>query len=141
VRYNPFQPNGIATFGMFAGRIEELNAIEQSLFQTKNESPHHFLIQGERGIGKSSLFFYVQLVACGRIENFENKKFNFLTVSVDLNGCSTQLDIVKAIGRGLRDMMEEHEGIRERAKQIWEFVKGWEVLGVSYQESLKADVL
>jgi hypothetical protein len=29
---------------------------EQSLFQTKHGNPNHFIIEGERGIGKSSLF-------------------------------------------------------------------------------------
>jgi hypothetical protein len=54
-KYNPFRPNSIVTTGMFCGRFDEMKAAEQSLFQTKHENPKHFLISGERGIGKSSL--------------------------------------------------------------------------------------
>jgi hypothetical protein len=57
VKFNPFQPNKIVAPGMFAGRLPEINSIEQALFQAKNGNPQHFLLQGERGIGKLSLFF------------------------------------------------------------------------------------
>jgi len=74
VRYNPFQPNSIIASGMFVGRIEEIRTVERCLFQSKNRNPQHFLIQGERGIGKSSLLFYIEMIADGRIhllvENF-----------------------------------------------------------------------
>lgn len=55
LKYNTFRPNNIITPGMFVGRLEEINAIERCLFQAKNGNPQHFLVQGERGIGKSSL--------------------------------------------------------------------------------------
>ncbi|MGH9726002.1 MAG: ATP-binding protein, partial [Candidatus Acidiferrales bacterium] len=76
---NPFKPDGIVAPGMFAGRLDEITAIERSLAQTKNGNPHHFLIQGERGIGKSSLFLYVQLIASGTIP-LDNKTMRFLTI-------------------------------------------------------------
>jgi Cdc6-like AAA superfamily ATPase len=63
VRYNPFRPGSIVSPGMFSGRYEELEGTEHALFQTKNGNPHHFLIEGERGIGKSSLLFSLQMVA------------------------------------------------------------------------------
>jgi len=141
VKYNPFQPNGIATFGTFVGRIDELDAVEKSLFQTKNGNPHHFLIEGERGIGKSSLFFYVELVASGQVTAMDDSRFEFLTVSVDLNGCTTPLEIVCTIARGLKTMMGTQEVTRTRAKQVWDFLRGWEILGVSYRAELKNDVI
>ena len=52
-KYNPFRPNSIVTPGMFRGRYDEMRRIEQALFQTKNLNPHHFMIEGERGIAKA----------------------------------------------------------------------------------------
>ena len=132
MRYNPFRPNGMVAPGMFAGRDEELKAIEQSLFQTKNENPHHFLNQGERGIGKSSLFVYVDIVASGELAAEDGSKLRFITISVDLNGCASQLDIVRAIGRELRRTMSTREWLKARAKKVWDWVTNWEVLGVAF---------
>ncbi len=69
MRFNPFRPNSIATLDLFQGREEERILIEQSLFQTKNGNPQHFLIEGERGLGKSSLFLMVEQQAQGKIKN------------------------------------------------------------------------
>ena len=54
-KFNPFQPNKMVVPGMFTGRIEEMHTIEQCLFQAKHGNPQHFLVEGERGIGKSSV--------------------------------------------------------------------------------------
>ena len=67
MKFNPFVPNGIAYPGMFTGRVNEIETIEHSLFQTKNENPQHILISGERGIGKSSLLFFADLIARGEV--------------------------------------------------------------------------
>src|SRR5713101_3502575 len=83
-RYNPFRPGNIVSPGMFSGRYEELEGTEHALFQTKNGNPHHFLIEGERGIGKSSLLFSLQMVASGLVDPLEGSKFNFLTLSLEL---------------------------------------------------------
>ena len=53
---------------MFVGRLDELDTIERALFQSKNGNPQHFLVQGERGIGKSSLFTFVEAIADGRLK-------------------------------------------------------------------------
>ena len=76
MKFNPFVPNGIAFPGMFFGRSDEIGTIEQSLFQTLNGNPQHLLISGERGIGKSSLLNYADLIARGDIE-VEDTEFNF----------------------------------------------------------------
>jgi Holliday junction resolvasome RuvABC ATP-dependent DNA helicase subunit len=65
MKFNPFRPNSIATDDLFQGRMDEMLFIEKSLFQTKNEKPQHFLIEGERGLGKSSLFLRVAQRAKG----------------------------------------------------------------------------
>lgn len=131
MKFNPFVPNGIAFPGMFLGRYNELSDIAQALHQTRNENPQHLLITGERGIGKSSLMNFADLVARGDIE-FETK-FNFLTVSTDLAGVTLQGGIVRHIARELRTKIAEHEALKARLKGVWEFVSKWEILGVSYK--------
>ena len=96
-KYNPFRPGSVISPGMFTGRGAEIRSIEQSLFQTKNANPQHFIIEGERGIGKSSLCLYLDYVARGEI-NFENdKKLNFIVANVQLREAMTYDDIVDEI--------------------------------------------
>jgi hypothetical protein len=66
-KYNPFRPDKMMPPGMFHGRVDELEFIDHCLLQTKKGNPQHFLIEGERGIGKSSLLLCEQFVAEGLI--------------------------------------------------------------------------
>jgi len=132
MKFNPYVPTGIAYPGMFIGRLDEIELIEQSLFQTKNENPQHLLISGERGIGKSSLLFYADLIAQGKIET-DSPPFNFLTVSTDLAGVQSQAGIIKQIGRELQSKLRTHQKLRDKAAKVWEFVSSWEILSVKYR--------
>lgn len=118
--------------GIFTGRVEELNTIEQCLFQTKHENPQHFLVEGERGIGKSSLLFVADIIAQGAIEDRDSNRMKFLTVSVDMAGVESQLDIVRAIARQLKESVGQHAVIKEKAKAFWDWLTKWEVLGVKF---------
>lgn len=115
-----------------------MRAIEHGLFQAKHGNPIHFMIQGERGIGKSSLFFVTKLVANGEIETFTNEKLNFLVISVDLGAASTQMDIVRAIGRELKETIGAKSAIKERARAFWDWATNWEILGVRYHKDADA---
>jgi len=136
-KFNPFKPGSIVNQGMFVGRLEEIKAIERCLFQSKNGNPQHFLVQGERGIGKSSLLFYVDRLANGA--PFTRDKFNFLTVSIDIGGCHTQLDIIRKIGRGLKSAIAARQGMKETAKGFWDWLTNWEILGVKYNKATASD--
>ncbi|NUB46413.1 AAA family ATPase [Fertoebacter nigrum] len=143
MKFNPFVPNGIAYTGMFTGRYDEILTIEQALFQTRNGNPQHLLLTGERGIGKSSLLFYADLVARGEIES-DGVKFNFLTVSTDLAGISSQAGLIKQVARELRSKLRQHKSLQEKAKKVWDFLSSWEVLGVKYngrEDELDSDEL
>jgi Cdc6-like AAA superfamily ATPase len=133
-KYNPFRPNSMVNVGMFVGRIDEIRTIEQCLFQAKNGNPQHFLVQGERGIGKSSLLYYVETIASGRQAAVSGQRFNFLTASVDLGGCQTQVEIIQKIGRGIRTAVSAREQIKENAKAFWDWITNWEILGVKYHK-------
>lgn len=96
MRYNPFRPNGLVAPGMFSGRMEEIGSIEQSLLQTKNGNPQHFLIEGERGIGKSSLMLIARALAYPN-EGKEGE-FNFLVLEIELANSTTYLEMIRKVG-------------------------------------------
>lgn len=141
MRYNPFQPNKIVGSGMFVGRFDEMRRIDQCLYQTKHGNPQHFLIEGERGIGKSSLMLVAGGVASGRIETMEDapQRFRFLTIMVDMAGADTQLEIVRAIGRELKSCISSEAPLKQKAAKTWEFLSKWEVLGVRYHREAPLD--
>ena len=134
IKYNPFQPNSIISPGVFVGRIDEIMSIERCLYQTRFGNPQHFLIQGERGIGKSSLLYYIEIMASGQIDSLVGGKFSFLSISVDLGGCSSQIDIIRKIGRALRSKVSEIDHIKSAAGGLWTWLTNWEVLGVRYHK-------
>lgn len=139
-RFNPFRPNEIVHPGMFAGRYNELVALEKTLFQTKHGNPTHFLIDGERGIGKSSLLLNLMWVATGDFAPFEQQeKFNFVTVSVCLDSAHNYADIIRAIATELRRKISEREQLKEFAKSAWDFLKKLEVGGVRYRDEKRPD--
>lgn len=135
-KFNPFRPNNIINPGSFVGRVEELVTIEKCLFQTKHGNPQHFLVHGERGIGKSSLLLYVQALANGKFKNPDNGKpeFSFLTINIDLGTCQTQIDIIRKIARGFSQAINRTESFKGSAKSIYEWLTNWEVLGVRYHK-------
>jgi hypothetical protein len=117
---------------MFAGRYEELKKLDRVLYQTKNGNPHHFIIEGERGIGKSSLLLYLDTVASGAITGLSGSVFNFLTVNIELEPDTTYSGIISNIGRKLRRELANHDRTRELIKTGWDFLKKWEAFGVKY---------
>ncbi|MDP3596776.1 MAG: hypothetical protein Q8S75_07285, partial [Nitrospirota bacterium] len=135
-RYNPFRPGSIVTPGMFSGRVEEILALERVLFQTKNDNASHFLIHGERGIGKSSLLFYTQCIARGEIGSISCGTFNFLVVHVELSPSNSYLDIIRKIGAELQRVVAAQNQAKETFKTAWDFLARWEVnvagVGVKY---------
>jgi Cdc6-like AAA superfamily ATPase len=96
MKFNPFRPNSIATDELFQGRSDEMQFIERSLFQTKNGNPQHFLIEGERGLGKSSLFFRVAQQAKDEKAIDDKKIFlNFMVLNIELDSSQAFLGINK----------------------------------------------
>lgn len=137
-KYNPFKPGSIISPGMFTGRFEELTQLEEILFQTKNQNPAHFLIHGERGIGKSSLLFYLQSLASGKIKSFEGERFNFLTLSMDLEPETSYSIMIQRIGNELRKTVSSHQKLKDKFNTVFSFLARWEVMGVKYNSSKEA---
>lgn len=135
LKYNPFQPGQIVNPSMFAGRLEELLALEKALFQTKNGNPSHFLIHGERGIGKSSLLLYLDYLAKGAFESPNQETYSFVTATVELEISNSYSDIVRKTGAELSRSLKRHDKFKAILTKGWEFLTRWEVFGVKYDRS------
>jgi len=107
---------------MFVGRLEEINSLEQSLLQTQAESPTHFMITGERGIGKTSLLLYLRYIAAG---NFAVKErfFKFLIIDVDIDNSTTQLGLVERIRLAIDRELGKTEIARTFLTGLWDFIQ------------------
>lgn len=72
---NPFNPNSIVTPTLFAGRYRQVFQILQKLKQVSEGMPASFVLQGDRGIGKTALAKLVMYAAEANDPVFENLKF------------------------------------------------------------------
>lgn len=123
---------------MFAGRGGELLTLEQALIQTKNGNPHHILIHGERGIGKSSLLTMHQWTATGEVDSYQAGKFNFVVISIELEPSITYGGLVRKVGSEFERVVISRSGAKEKLKVAWDFLKRWEVMGVKYNAEQEA---
>jgi hypothetical protein len=97
---------------MFCGRLTELEYIEHCLVQTQNGNAQNFLIEGERGIGKSSLLLFEELVASGQIKTKREEYFRFITVSISLYDGDTLFTIIKKISDKLKSRLAQKEKLK-----------------------------
>lgn len=134
MRYNPFRPNSIATSYLFQGRKEEMQIIEQSLYQTKNGNPQHFLVEGERGLGKSSLFLMVEKQATGKLPISKTESVNFLVINIELDSTQSFFEILKSIAADFKRSLTERDKVKNLVSGVWEFLSNWEILGVRYHK-------
>jgi Cdc6-like AAA superfamily ATPase len=134
MKYNPFRPNSIASADLFQGRKEEMIFIEQSLFQTKNGNPQHFLVEGERGLGKSSLFLMVEKQATGIIPLRGSESVKFLVINIELDSTQSFFEILKSIAADFKRALSERDKVKKLASGVWDFLSNWEILGVRYHK-------
>lgn len=137
-KYNPFRPDKTAPPGMFAGRLEEIRYIQGCLRQTKNGNPKHFLLTGERGIGKSSLFLVEQLSARGRIKAQNGEEFNFLVLNVKLRKEDTFVDIITRVSRSLKKESEKLDILGSLILKSFEFISRIEAGGIRIHPSAES---
>ncbi|QTN29024.1 ATP-binding protein [Rhodoferax sp. AJA081-3] len=135
-KINPFKPNSPVPTAMFAGRINEVVALEKGLYQTKLGQPATILMTGDRGIGKSSLLLFLKAVAVGNIKSPEYENFDFLSIHIPV---SDKLDIgtlLKLIERNISREIGKVESIRSFVANTWSFIQRIKVMdsGVSAAE-------
>lgn len=138
MKINPFNPNSPTGPGMFAGRIREIETIEQILLQTRANKGHGFLLTGQRGIGKTSLLNLVKFQAEGGIMTKE-QTLNFLVVEIDITKETTLYTIIKKIELSLKRRLAKSEPTRKLFSDIWNFLGKVEVSGVKINTSKEYD--
>lgn len=138
MKLNPFNPNSPTGIGVFAGRIKEIEAIEQIMLQTKGNKGHGFLLLGQRGIGKTSLLNLVKYQAEGRIK-IKNETLNFLVVEIDITRDTNLYTIIKKIELALKRKLAKSEPTRKLFSDIWNFLGRVEIAGVRVDTSREYD--
>jgi Cdc6-like AAA superfamily ATPase len=134
-KFNPFRPDKIAPPSIFAGRLEEIRLIDHCLLQTKNGNPQHFLLIGERGIGKSSLFVLEQHVASGRIPTLNtNQKLSFIVINVSLVVDDDQYSLIRKILSELKKELLSRDSFKAFTLAAWNFINKIEAAGVRYNK-------
>lgn len=118
---------------MFAGRLEEVQRLEQALLQARAGQPAHFMLTGERGIGKSSLLLYLRYVANGAIA-LGDQKLSFLILDLDVNGETTQLGLVQRVELALQKELGKTEPARNFLKDAWSFLQRVSIMETSISE-------
>jgi DNA polymerase III delta prime subunit len=108
--------------------------IEKSLYQTKNGNPMHFLIEGERGLGKTSLFLRVAGQALGQTQLSNGHSVHFIVLNLELDASQSFFDILKMIAADFKRAIAEREKVKSLAANTWEFLNKWEILGVRYHK-------
>lgn len=129
-KINPFRPNSPVAPGMFVGRINEVELLENALFQTRAGQVSNFIITGERGIGKTSLLNYIRYVAQGDLK-VDGENLKFLVVDVDIEPNTTQLGLIKKIELSLDKQLSKTETARSILRDAWNFLSRIEAAGVS----------
>jgi len=136
-KLNPFKPNSPVPTAMFAGRFDEITALEKGLFQTKNGQTANFLITGERGIGKSSLMMYLKHVSCGSVPSINHGEFNFVTINTVISDRTDLVTLVKLIEKNLSREIGKHDVFRKFMSDTWAFVQRIKVMDSGIEQSDK----
>jgi hypothetical protein len=97
------------------------------------------VISGERGIGKSSLLYYLKILATGRITTLDEQTLRFLVLDIELQPSTTYGELIKKVGAEFGRVLSSHEKARELLKSVWEFVTRWQAFGVSYKAPEKKE--
>lgn len=133
---NPFQPNSPVAPGMFAGRVNEILALEGGLKQTSQGYPANFIVSGERGIGKSSLLLILQHFAEGRAESFEHGEFNYICVPTMISSQTHLLGFLKLLQANLSREVGKTESIRNFLQSTWDFIQRVKVMDSGVDRSV-----
>ena len=123
--------------GLFAGRLDEIDYIIGCLRQTKNGNPKHFLVSGERGIGKSSLVLYTQFCAEGSIDE-KDEHFKFVVLNTSLRHEDTFLTLIERVAMALKKEMEKQDAVGSFVAKSVEFLSRFEAGGLKYNAPANA---
>lgn len=128
---NPFAPAQPISPSQFVGRHAETRELEAALQHAKNERARHFLMTGDRGVGKTSFLDYIRKKAA----NSDDGEFNFLVVNFAVNKSTTRLDLARALKMELDVLLSAYSPFKEVLSRAWSFIQRIEAGGVSIRAS------
>ncbi len=134
-KHNPFRPNSPAPSNMFVGRIHELNRIDDALLKLREGNPSHIMIVGERGIGKSSLLLFANLLARGELSWLNNESFNYLTVQFSIDSNLRTLSLIKKVQSRIKRQLQKQETFNKLLSDSWSFLKKIEIASSRVHEN------
>lgn len=106
---SPFYPGHLVPVELFVGRQKEIERIlQRGVGQVERGKPVSIFVQGEYGIGKSSLARYVQLIAAERHE--------LLPIYASLSPAQTLSDFVVSVVEGTMHSGQIHPSRGEKIK-------------------------
>jgi hypothetical protein len=88
----------------------------------------HFMITGERGIGKSSLLNYTRALAASET-TAEEAVGRFLVINVELDPSTTVVGVVRKVEYGFRSELGRTERARHFLASAWNLVQRVEAMG------------
>lgn len=127
---NPFRPNKPVVPGMFAGRGIEIRSIAATLDQTRVGNAAHILIEGERGIGKSSLVLAAHAYATMGASGGDG--CNFLVVPITATRSDTEAVIARRIAVKMQQKLgpvKRLTNVQNLIKESWAFIQRLEIAG------------
>ncbi len=133
-KINPFKPNHPVYSGVFAGRIDEINKIDESLFQTKHGNPTNLLFIGERGIGKTSLLLLSKYIAQGEVIWSENK-YNFVPIHLTINQKTNLVEFAIKFRNALKRELHRINNTKKIIDNCWGFLKNIEIAGFKIKDN------
>lgn len=119
-RVNPFNPNSVVTPALFAGRYEQVLQILKKLTQVREGMPASFVLQGDRGIGKTALAKLIMYAAEVKEPAFQNLKF--LTSYYSVERGQTFDSVLQASLNLMTDRMPENV-IQRLTQRLGSFFK------------------
>jgi Cdc6-like AAA superfamily ATPase len=118
-RLNPFNPKKPASPIYFAGRVREISTVVRCISQTFHGESENILVTGERGIGKTSLAYFVKHIAEKKeAPDGFSPDFNFLVSFNQLKSKMSQDDVIQLIVGDLKHLTLKT--IPERMKKFFD---------------------
>lgn len=107
---SPFYPQHPVPVDLFRGRVDQISTLDTwGIQQTRDGKPTSFFLEGEYGIGKSSIAAY-----CARLA----EQNGFLTIHVELGGVKTIEDVAARI---LQRAFDVHRGRESTVMKLRNF--------------------